>query len=58
MGCSVYLPEVCVDFDYGPDGRLDGFDLWRLYVYACELPKNIKNTTIKICLRGSSTHTL
>ncbi|WP_422396258.1 DUF6896 domain-containing protein [Pseudomonas trivialis] len=42
MGCSVYLPEVCVDFDYGPDGRLDGFDLWRLYMYACELPKKYK----------------
>ncbi|WP_428839041.1 DUF6896 domain-containing protein [Pseudomonas trivialis] len=33
---------MCVDFDYGPDGRLDGFDLWRLYMYACELPKKYK----------------
>lgn len=26
VGCSVYLSEICVDFDYGPDERVDGFD--------------------------------
>lgn len=38
VGCSVYFPEICVDFDYGPDQRVDGFDVWRLYIYACEVP--------------------
>ncbi|EJN20394.1 hypothetical protein PMI36_04201 [Pseudomonas sp. GM79] len=38
VGCRVSFPEVCVDFDYGPDERVDGFDIWRLYVYACEVP--------------------
>ncbi len=38
VGCAVYLPDVCIDFDYGPDGRTDGFDAWRLYLYACERP--------------------
>lgn len=39
VGCRVYFPEVCVDFDYGPDDRVDGFDVWRLYIYACEVPR-------------------
>lgn len=39
VGCRVYLPEVCVDFDYGPDDRIDGFDPWRLYIYANEAPQ-------------------
>jgi hypothetical protein len=34
----VYFPEICVDFDYGPGERVDGFDVWRLYIYACEVP--------------------
>ncbi|MVV48761.1 hypothetical protein EJA72_10980 [Pseudomonas sp. PB120] len=38
VGCRVYFPGVCVDFDYGPDERVDGFDVWRLYNYACEVP--------------------
>jgi len=39
VGCRVYLPEACIDFDYGPDERIDGFDPWRLYLYANEFPK-------------------
>lgn len=39
VGCRVYLPDVCVDFDYGPDDRIDGFDPWRLYIYANEVPQ-------------------
>jgi hypothetical protein len=38
-GCAVSLPRVHVDFDYGPGGRVDGFDVWRLFVYASELPQ-------------------
>ena len=47
IGCSVYLSEVCVDFDYGPDERVDGFDPWRLYMYACEVPRRYKKYTNK-----------
>ncbi|MCS3839753.1 hypothetical protein HNR03_004367 [Pseudomonas sp. JAI111] len=42
VGCAVYFPDLCVDFDYGPDGRTDGFDVWRLYIFACELPTKYK----------------
>ncbi len=45
IGCRVYLSEVCVDFDYGPDERVDGFDSWRLYMYACEVPRRFKKYT-------------
>lgn len=38
VGCRVYFPEMCIDFDYGPNERVDGFDVWRLYIYACEVP--------------------
>ena len=38
VGCRVSFPKMCIDFDYGPDERVDGFDVWRLYVYACEVP--------------------
>lgn len=47
VGCRLYLPEICIDFDYGPDGRVDGFDVWRLYMYACELPHRYKIYTNK-----------
>lgn len=45
IGCSVYLSEICVDFDFGPDERVDGFDAWRLYMYACEVPHRFKKYT-------------
>ena len=47
IGCSVYLSEICIDFDYGPDERVDGFDSWRLYMYACEVPQTYKEFTNK-----------
>ncbi|OPA94079.1 hypothetical protein BFW88_09755 [Pseudomonas fluorescens] len=47
IGCSVYLSEICDDFDYGPDERIDGFDSWRLYMYACEVPSKYKKYTNK-----------
>ncbi|WP_442963747.1 DUF6896 domain-containing protein [Pseudomonas sp. MF6768] len=28
VGCRVYISEKCIDFDYGPDGRIDGFESW------------------------------
>ncbi|WP_372339936.1 hypothetical protein [Pseudomonas sp. P7548] len=45
MGCRVYISEICIDFDYDPDDRVDGFDLWRLFIYACELPEKYKQYT-------------
>lgn len=47
IGCRVYLSKICVDFDYGPNERVDGFDSWRLYTYACELPRKYKKYTNK-----------
>ncbi|WP_414432637.1 DUF6896 domain-containing protein [Alcanivorax sp. IL2] len=32
VGCTVHISKNdIVDFDYGADGRIDGFDAWRLY---------------------------
>lgn len=45
IGCRVYLSEICIDFDYGPNDRVDGFDPWRLYTYACEVPQKYKKYT-------------
>lgn len=33
IGCCVFFPDREVDFDFGPDLRVDGFDLWRLQQY-------------------------
>jgi len=50
IGCRIYLSEICVDFDYGPNERVDGFDPWRLYMYACEVPHRYKKYTDKDAL--------
>jgi hypothetical protein len=34
FGCSVDGPEWGVDFDFGDQGQIDGFDAWRLYDFA------------------------
>ena len=33
-GCTVYFPDGKVDFDFGFHGEANGFDAWRLYIYA------------------------
>lgn len=33
-GCAVHLPSGIVDFDFGAQGQIDGFDVWRLSVFA------------------------
>ena len=33
-GCAVNLPSGKVDFDFGAEGQIDGFDLWRLVGFA------------------------
>jgi len=30
VGCTVESGKEVLNFDFGPQGRLDGFDLWRL----------------------------
>lgn len=34
IGCHVRFGSVDVDFDFGPGGRHDGFDAWRLAKFA------------------------
>lgn len=33
-GCTVYLPDGTIDFDFGKHGEIKGFDTWRLSVFA------------------------
>ncbi|WP_087725029.1 DUF6896 domain-containing protein [Pandoraea sp. PE-S2T-3] len=35
-GCTVYLPDGEIDFDFGRLGEINGFDLWRLSRFAGE----------------------
>lgn len=34
IGCAVHLPAGAVDWDFGHEGRSDGFDAWRLARFA------------------------
>lgn len=36
VGCRVEMGGKSVDFDFGEEGRHDGFDAWRLWLYAEE----------------------
>jgi hypothetical protein len=47
VGCAAYFPDLCIDFDYGPEERTDCFDVWRLYMFACESPEKYKKYTEK-----------
>jgi hypothetical protein len=38
VGCAIHFPSESVDFDYGSNSRIDGFDVWRLYIYALDRP--------------------
>lgn len=39
VGCTIEDPAVNIDFDFGPEGRSDGFDAWRLCGFAQQLPE-------------------
>jgi hypothetical protein len=39
IGCSIEDPTLNIDFDFGPKGRSDGFDAWRLLAFARQLPE-------------------
>ena len=45
VGCAIHFPIELVDFDYGPNNRIDGFDVWRLYMYAADRPEEYKKYT-------------
>ena len=34
IGCRIDFDGVEINFDFGPGGRHDGFDVWRLYSFA------------------------
>jgi hypothetical protein len=38
VGCRGRVGGIEVDFDFGPDGRTDGFDAWRLWTFATQSP--------------------
>jgi len=38
VGCAVEGPNFEVDFDFGPEQRVDGFDAWRLSLFAQFFP--------------------
>ncbi len=40
LGCRAILDGIEVDFDFGPGGRTDGFDAWRLWLYTRQVPSN------------------
>lgn len=33
-GCTVRAGNLVTDFDFGPNGEVDGFDAWRLFGFA------------------------
>ena len=38
IGCWISDGNVSVDFDFMPDGRIGGFDAWRLHIFSKENP--------------------
>lgn len=42
IGCRINLSTGTVDFDYGPNGEINGFDICRLYFFACERPSKYR----------------
>lgn len=56
VGCAIHFPSESVDFDYGSGGRIDGFDVWRLYIYATDRPEQYKKFTDKKTLEDEFTN--
>ncbi len=42
VGCFITINNITVNFDFGPDDRYDGFDLWRLGSFVNEKPELYK----------------
>jgi hypothetical protein len=43
IGCCFVFEDFEVDFDFGPNGRSDGFDLWRLRHYIRQFPSRFQS---------------
>jgi len=39
VGCRVMMGDRTIDFDFGPNGAVGGFDAWRLWLFAVGDPK-------------------
>lgn len=46
-GCDVTGDGWSVDFDFGDEGQIDGFDEWRLVIFLTENPQATEVTTIE-----------
>jgi hypothetical protein len=46
VGCLLSTPSKKLDLDFGPDGRCDGFDAWRLYLFASENELGLEKPTL------------
>ena len=52
IGCRIYYSNIEVDFDFGPNNRFDGFDLWRLKEYLSfrkDIQKSLAVDDLKDC---------
>ena len=43
IGCCFAFEDFEVDFDFGPKGRSDGFDLWRLRQFIRQFPTRFQS---------------
>lgn len=53
IGCAVTRGDVDVDFDFGVDGRYDGFDWWRLWLFAAQRPQRYPDFVDKQYVRDA-----
>lgn len=53
IGCRVEHDGVEVDFDFGPGGRSDGFDSWRLGQFTEQFPDRYPDLQDKASLRAA-----
>lgn len=44
-GCTVYFQDGEIDFDFGRHGEINGFDPWRLFIFA---RKNCRYMVLKV----------
>lgn len=51
-GCCVRLPTGTVDWDFGQEGQIDGFDVWRLYEFVQRGTQNFPEFRDEEVLKG------
>jgi hypothetical protein len=62
IGCLIQQPDAIVDFDFGPNGRIGGFDSWRLlqFLESCndydteQLPKEQLESEIQALVQSGA----